>query len=296
MSDARLQADIEAIFREVRAYLLGDGRTDLEAQGKNPKGDTTLAMDKRAEEIAVEGCRRALGSFQLFSEERGVATIGKRPQQSVIIDPVDGSTNFSRGVRATGFSLAVIDGDELDLGRIRVAVTGDVFHGDVYTAIRGGGAFKNGDPVHGSQRKTYRGTLICLNASVAQHAVLGQRNQMSGISGLRWCGAAVLDISYVADGGYDAFMDLRGGLTPENFAAPSLIISEAGGVVTDRQGRPFGQVDLARGKTVVAAGNPTLHAYIIDRLNAGVPLSPKYPWILRSAAGRFVRRLMKHRA
>ncbi len=281
---ASLRAAGAAIFHQVRDYLLGEGRTAIQAAGRNPKGDTQLAMDRRADEIAVEALRQLFGSFQLYSEEQGVVQVGEHPDQAIVIDPVDGSTNFARGVRATGFAFAVMDGTALDLSRLRFAVFGDVFHGDVYTAIRGEGAERNGEPIQGSQRRTLRGGILCLNASLLQHYDIHRNGVLRGVSGLRWTGAAVLDTGYVADGGYDAFLELRGGLTPENFAATALVIQEAGGVITNREGEPFGEMTMTRGSTVVAAGNPTLHASIIHRLRQDV----RTPWDRRRASDTMV--------
>jgi myo-inositol-1(or 4)-monophosphatase len=271
-SGSDLRAGVAGIFRDVRAYLLADGRSALEAQGKNPKGDTQLAMDKRADEMAVEGLRNVLGSFQLYSEEQGVVQVGEHPEVAVILDPVDGSTNFARGVRSTGFAVAIMDGTALDLSKLRFGLFGDVFHGDVYSAVKGEGAEHDGVAIRGSQRRTLHGALVCLNATMAQHAILQKSGALRGMSGLRWCGAAVLDTGYVADGGYDAFLELRGGLTPENFAASALVIQEAGGVVTDRYGKPLGPMSMTRGQSVIAAGNPHLHRYIVTRLHAHVPM------------------------
>lgn len=279
-SSDRLRSAGAAIFHDVRQYLVGEGRTALQSQGRNPKGDTQLAMDKRADEMAVEGLRSLFGAFQLYSEEQGVVQIGENPDIAIVVDPVDGSTNFARGVRATAFAFAVMDGTELDLSKLRFAVFGDVFHGDVYTAIRGEGAQRNGEPIQGSQRTTMRGGILCLSASMLQHYDIHRNGVLRGVSGLRWCGAAVLDTGYVADGGYDAFLELRGGLTPENFAATALVIQEAGGVITNREGEPFGVMKLTKGSTVVAAGNPTLHASLLHRLHRDV----RTPWDRRRAS------------
>jgi myo-inositol-1(or 4)-monophosphatase len=89
---------------------------------------------------------------------------------------------------------------------------------------------------------------------------------MSAISTARRIGATVLDLCYVAQGAFDAYVDVRGRLTAENFMAPALIIHEAGGLFTDAAGRPLGAVEFTAPHNVVAAGNAELHAQILATL------------------------------
>lgn len=270
MSDLIL-AGLEAIFREVRAYLTGEGRGHLHEVARNGKGEPSLAMDRQAEEIAVQGLRRLLGGFRLFAEERGVVAEGDGGQVSVVLDPCDGSANFVRGIRATGFAVAILDGDEFDLSRVRYALMGDVFTGDVYAAALGQGAARNGLRIAGSRNAELAKACIGLSVGGPNLPRLARLRGLRPVRMVRSMGSAVLDLAYVADGGYDASLFLWRNLTPENFAAASLIIREAGGCLTNHRGEPFGVCKLTSGYTVVASGNPELHARLVELLRDTEP-------------------------
>ncbi|MBI4493754.1 MAG: hypothetical protein HY690_13260 [Chloroflexi bacterium] len=262
---------LERIFRQVRHYLAGEGRGHLHPTEPNGKGEMSLAMDRKAEEIAVQGLRELLGSFRLFAEERGVVTEGDGGQVSVVLDPCDGSANYARGIRATGFAVAVLDGQAFDLSQVRYALIGDVHTGDVYAAARGRGATRNGQPLAGSPTTELARAFVGLSLNGQALPRLAALEGLRAVKFVRSMGAATLDLGYVADGGYDACLFLWKNLTPENFAAASLIVQEAGGRLTDQRGQPFGLCQLTTAYTVVAAANPTLHAQLIELLRDTEP-------------------------
>lgn len=264
---------LEHIFREVRQYLTGEGRDHLQEMERNGKGEVSLAMDRRAEEIAVQGLRQLFGGFRLFAEERGIVTEGDGGQVSIVLDPCDGSANFARGIRATGFAIAVIDGEAFDLSRVRYALVGDVNTGDVYAAARGLGATKNGRAILGSTTTELVKAFVGLSINGETLSRLAAVEALRAIRMVRSMGAATLDLGYVADGGYDACLFLWKNLTPENFAAASLIIAEAGGRLTDHRGRPFGLCQLTTAYTVVAAANPSLHERLVEALRDTEPVA-----------------------
>lgn len=262
---------LERIFRDVRHYLAGEGRTQTHEVARNAKGEATLAMDQRAEEIAVQGLRGLLGGFRLFAEERGIVAEGDGRRYSVVLDPCDGSANYVRGIRATGFSLAVLDGTEFDVSCVRYALVGDVFSGDVYLAGLGLGATRNGQPIKASRNADLSNACIGLSVGGPNLPRLATVQGLRPIRMVRSFGAAVIDLAYVADGGFDACLFLWKNLTPENFAAASLIIQEAGGRVTNHANEPFGVCEMTKGYTVVASGNPELHDKLVEILRDTEP-------------------------
>jgi myo-inositol-1(or 4)-monophosphatase len=268
---ATLLAGLERIFSNVRDYLAGEGRTQTHEVARNAKGEATLAMDQRAEEIAVHGLRELLGGFRLFAEERGVVVEGDGGRYSVVLDPCDGSANYVRGIRATGFSLAVLDGTEFDVSRVRYALIGDVFSGDVYLAAAGQGATKNGQSIQASRNADLAKACIGLSVGGPNLPRLATVLGLRPIRMVRSFGAAVLDLAYVVDGGFDACLFLWKNLTPENFAAAGLIIQEAGGCMTDHHGQPFRVCEMTKGYTLVASGNPDLHAKLVEVLKDTEP-------------------------
>src|SRR5262245_53972388 len=261
------------MFEAVRHYRLGEGRA-VQAHATvamNPKGEATRGFDAMAEQFALEVAERDLGSFRALSEEAGEIQIGDDPHWTLVLDPCDGSNNYRRGIRSVGFAVAALPvGAPLDPAYVEYAVCGDIFTGAVYSAARGRGATLDGRTCVGSRTLDPLHALIGIN--------LGRRRQrpaertegaggdlngqeplwrlLQTVSTIRRTGATVLDLCYVAQGAYDAYVDLRGRLAPENFLAPALVIHEAGGCLTDPRGRPLGPVIFTEPYSILAAGSP----------------------------------------
>jgi myo-inositol-1(or 4)-monophosphatase len=276
-----------AMFDAVRRYLLTEGRS-AEAQARvalNPKGEATRRFDATAERIALEVARDGLGSFTALSEEAGEVTFGEgAPRWTLVLDPCDGSNNFKRGIRSVGFAVAALPaGAPLDPDRVAYAVCGDVFTGSVYAAAAGRGATLDGVAISASRVVDPRHAILGANlghehvaepAAARSEEAIGDAEPAatSGVAArmeglwrlLRSCGtvrrtgATVLDLCYVAHGAYDAYLDLRDRLTPENFMAPALVLREAGALFTNTAGEPVGTVDFTTPYSVLAAGNPAL--------------------------------------
>lgn len=271
---------LQAIFASVRHYLITEGASAREIVATNPKGDSTRAFDAEAERIAIEQSVRALGALRVFSEELGEAQVGDGPPQwTVVIDPCDGSNNFRRGVREVGFAIALLPPDgPLAVDRVQFAGVGDVFSGTFYFAERGEGAQRDGLPCHTSDVTELRRAMVGINigrtgisdgnSDDADGPPLPERiwNVLRNASTARRMGASVLDLAYVADGAYEAYLDLRARLTPENFLAPSLIITEAGGHFGDASGKPIGTVDFTVPYSVIATANQALLQRMLETL------------------------------
>ena len=273
-----------AMFAAVRAYLLDGGRAAQagERVATNPKGEATRAFDAEAERIALEVAERELGSFHALSEEAGEITVGDRPQWTLVLDPCDGSNNFRRGIRSVGFAVAALPaGAPLDPANVVYAVCGDIFTGTLYAAARGEGATIDDRVCRTSATQDLRRAMVGVNLgrsrSTGSHpedevATMRRAEQVWRVIGaastIRRTGATVLDLCYVAQGAYDAYIDLRDRLTPENFLAPALILQEAGGELVDGEGKPLGPVEFTRPYSVLATANPGLRGDILAVLGA----------------------------
>jgi myo-inositol-1(or 4)-monophosphatase len=268
---AELPDLFEAMFREVRAYLLGPGRTQTSVVQINPRGDATRAFDYRAEEIALDVARRLAGlPLRILTEERGEVLVGAgEPAYTLFLDPVDGSSNYLHGMRLTGFSVAAIPGPApWSPADVACALIGDVFGGDVYTAGRGGGALHDGRPIHGSTCPVLAEACVILELHYRNRRRLPEVLPfLSEVKDIRYLGSASLELAAVARGAVDARIDLRGTSTVENWMAGVLLVAEAGGVVSDARGGPLAPVrSLTDTSTLVAAGNPALHQAILEGL------------------------------
>lgn len=261
------------MFEAVRAYLLGTGRTSRAGVGVNPKGQETLAFDAGAEDVAVAFCRtRIPRPLRMLSEERGEIPIREdlgSPEFTLIVDPVDGSENFKRDIELTCFSVAVLPFDApLAPSGVVAGLVGNVFTGTYQTAIRGGGAFSAGSRLCAS------GVTCLADAMVAVEGEFHRQEFPRRVDGLmraaahiRFLGSAVAIQMGVAAGGIDAYVDVRGGLTPENFMAGALIIEEAGGAVSDARGNPLPAFKkMTDGFMFVTSANAHLHREILHAL------------------------------
>jgi len=174
-----------------------------------------------------------------------------------LFDPIDGTVNYAHGIPFFCASLAL----EVR-GTIEVAAIYEPTRRELFTAVRGQGAWLNGKPIHVSKTDTLRqavlGTGFPHNAStrVRQAEELVAESAIRARA-LRRLGSAALDLSYVAAGRMDAFWDR--GLKPWDTAAGALVVTEAGGTVTDFDG---GEYSCHRG--AVLASNGAMHQTVLD--------------------------------
>ncbi len=264
---------LEAMFQAVRTFLLGQGKMARGGVGTNPKGQETLAFDAGAEEVVVGFCRERISlPLRLLSEERGEIPSREDlgpPKFTLIVDPVDGSENFKRGIEMTCFSVAVLPVEApLAPGGVIAGLVGNVFTGTSQTAIRGQGAFSEGTRLRTSGVSDLGRAMVALECEFDRP---GFPSRVEGLlraaKEIRDLGSSVAAQMGVAAGGIDAYVDVRGGLTPENFMAGALAIEEAGGIVSDPRGHPlppFGK--MTDGFLVVTSATAALHREILAAL------------------------------
>ncbi len=209
------------------------GRRGTYAVQEKGRNDFVTAVDREAEEAIVRLVRERFPDHAILAEESGPSEgrIGYR----WYIDPLDGTTNFIHGYPLFSVSVGVADPQGM-----RAAAIYDPLHDEMFTAARGRGAFLNGEPIRVSSVETLsRGLLVTgfpfrsmnrLDAYLASF-----REFVLASSGIRRDGSAALNLAYVACGRYDGFWEMN--LSPWDVAAGSLIVEEAGGVVTDFLGR-----------------------------------------------------------
>src|SRR5262249_18567361 len=125
---------------------------------------TTMQFDREAEDIIISGLKESGHSFEIITEERPTFSTSDQPSYRIIIDPVDGSTNVSRGIPAAGVSLAVISIDEPILPEnVQWSLVGELYSGTVYQAQRDLGAFCNGLRCQVSETSRIEKCLVGLN-------------------------------------------------------------------------------------------------------------------------------------
>jgi myo-inositol-1(or 4)-monophosphatase len=238
-----------------RAYL---GKVPREQwASKGTAADFVTHVDRDAEARVIERVRAAFPSHRILAEESGGAELDLAadglPQW--IVDPLDGTVNFLHAYPMYAVSIAVV----VD-GAPGVGVVIDGASGRVWSAVRGEGAFLDGERITVSGRTRMGDALIGTGFPFRVHSLLPEYlRQFDHVirrsAGIRRAGAAALDLCHVASGWLDGFWDLT--LAPWDVAAGTLIVREAGGIVSRLDGSP----DVIRHGAIMA-GNPEVHAQL----------------------------------
>lgn len=259
---------LEQVFRQVRAYLHSEHVDRHQVYAQSP-AHTTMQFDREAEDIIIGGLIDSGHGFEIITEERPAFKTGPKPAYRIVIDPIDGSTNVSRGIMTAGIALAVLPIDKpLVPEAVEYALVGELFSGTVYQAQRGRGAFCNGRRCQVSTTTKFEDCLAGVNLDgrnlSALHTLLIEQ---PGLDKVRRSGSSAMDIVYVANGAYDAYIDVGDIITGESFLASLSIVLEAGGVVSDQHGQPLRPItDLTQGFSLVVTGTRELHTAILARM------------------------------
>ena len=217
------------------------------------KGDKNLVteVDQESERLIVEHLLGAYPGHGIIAEE-GEYPPGTSPFRW-IIDPLDGTTNYTHGFPWFCVSIGLESAGELVAGVIY-----NPMHDELFTAASGGGAFLNGSRLHVSGRSPLKNTL--LGTGFPYDCASDPANNFANFiafqksaRGIRRAGAAALDLAYVAAGRLDGFWELK--LKPWDVAAGVLLVREAGGVVTTFDGTAY---DVFNHRIV--ASNGLIHA------------------------------------
>ncbi|GHG03254.1 inositol-1-monophosphatase [Thalassotalea marina] len=210
----------------VRSFEQVD-KVEVESKGSN---DFVTNVDKLAEQAIVDAIQKAYPTHSIIGEEFGVVQ-GSDDDYQWIIDPLDGTTNFVKGIPHFAVSIALKVKGKLDQ-----AVVFDPIRGELFTASRGKGAQLNGFRIRVKQNKELTGAVLATGFPFKQkHHMASYMNMFQALfmktADMRRAGSAALDLAYVAAGRVDGFFEL--GLKPWDTAAGELLVIEAGGLVTD---------------------------------------------------------------
>lgn len=215
--------------------------------------------DRESEKSIVELLRKSFPDHGILGEEFGRSD--EKPNANAIwmIDPLDGTTNFVH--QFPFFCISI--GLEID-GELVVGVVDAPRLGARFTAVKGGGAFKNGQRIFASKRSEWKDGLFATGFSSYDNTLDEQLELLSHIvkrtRGIRRAGAAALDLCFVAEGVFDCFWEKN--LSPWDTAAGVVIAREAGAIATDMTGAPFNP----RLKSILC-GSPALHAETLTLMN-----------------------------
>lgn len=208
-----------------------EGQRTVEYKGRI---DLVTDADKAAEAELIGFVRRRFPDHTILSEERGLESRG---EVRWMIDPLDGTTNYSHRVPHFCVSVAVQGGGELLAGAIY-----DPLRDELFSAARGRGATLNGSPLRVSSVQSLDRALLCTgfpyDVRERPEVPLGLFNRLiRQVQGVRRIGSAALDLAYVASGRFDGFFEF--GLKPWDIGAGALLVMEAGGTMTRVDGQPL---------------------------------------------------------
>ena len=262
--------DVEELLSLAVRLAESAGALLLEALGSAHAGlgtktsgtDMVSDVDRASERLIVEALGSARPHDGILGEEGGAhhGTSGVR----WVIDPLDGTTNYLYGQPAFTVSIAA----EVE-GRSEVGVVAAPLLGELFVAVRGRGATRNGSPISCSAKDDLDtalvGTGFSYEAERRRHQAAALSVVLPRVRDIRRAGAASLDLCWAADGRLDGFYEH--GLQPWDFAAGALIASEAGAVVGDLDGGPpSGAFALA---TTPALFEPLRQLLVEARAGAG---------------------------
>ena len=198
-----------------------------------------------------------LPEAHFFAEEQEENQLA--PGYNWVIDPIDGTTNFIRGYQSWCISVGlVLDGEGL-LGLVL-----DLASGDLYSGIRGKGAFRNGEPIHVADVPP-ENALVVFGTSpyypeLADTTFAMAKELCTHCGDLRRSGSAALDLCHLAAGCCDGFFELR--LSPWDYAAGSVILREAGGLIGTAPGKDFRYDE----KQPILAGTPQVYPLLVQEM------------------------------
>lgn len=249
----------EAAAREAGALLLERfehlERSDV--RSKSAARDLVTSADLESERLVVARLRAAFPSHAIEAEEEVRDDADARPRW--FVDPLDGTVNFVHGIPAFSVSIALYAD-----GRPEVAVVHLPRLAETFTAERGKGTRKDGEPVRVSDTASLGEAILATGFPYRRNELPNNNLEnfnrfFLDVRGMRRMGSAAMDLAYVAAGRLDGFWELH--LAPHDVAAGALLVREAGGIVSDVDGGE----DWLRGGHIVAA-NPLLAESIRSRV------------------------------
>lgn len=250
---AALRAAVAAA-RAAGSVAMASWGAPHEIREKGQRADIVTEVDRASEDAILARLRADYPHATYVTEESGVheGAGGER----WIVDPIDGTTNFAHGYPLFCISIAYERAGELEAGVIFAPAVGELF-----AAVRGGGATLNGRPLLVSAVGDLGDALVCtgfvpshVDRNLARFRAMSNRAQA-----VRRDGSAALDLAYVACGRYDVFWEFD--LHAWDVAAGTLLVREAGGTVTRVDG---GEATLTGGS--ILASNGRIHAQAREAL------------------------------
>src|SRR5699024_6741566 len=226
----------------------------------NPK-DLVTEMDRKVEFFFAAKIKRYYPEHRLLSEEGYGDTLTDSSGTVWIIDPIDGTMNFVHQKQNFAISIGVYEHGVGEIGFIY-----DVMNNNLFSAMRGNGAFKNARKLSplDSGKKLHESILWLNHYCLSENRLVDEKvmqQLIKDVRGTRTYGSAALEFAYVAEGAADAYITMR--LEPWDIAAGRIILGEVGGKLTDIHGETTEMLD----RTSIVACNPSIQANLLEYLS-----------------------------
>lgn len=251
MDEIKLIQDIEAVMREAGDIILSAKRSDEMTDAKSGHANFVTVYDRRVQTFLEEKLLAILPEAVFVGEEdEAQSSIDKG--LAFVVDPIDGTTNFIKDYRASCISVGLLKD-----GRRYIGLVYQPYCDEMYTAIKGQGAYLNGQRIQVSDC-CLKDSLVVFGTS-PYYEELRDRSMslacdfLKRAIDIRRSGSAAIDLCAVAAGRVDLYFELR--LSPWDYAAAALIASEAGASVSTTE-----YTELKNGiQTGVLAANPVAY-------------------------------------
>lgn len=251
--------DLVSIAQAAGDLLLHWFRTgEISYSSKEGRANLVTEADLSSQRLITEELSRLFPNIPVVGEEGETVTLWQATSY-FLVDPLDGTLNFLRGIPFFAVSIALVWKGTPVVGVVHAPVLGETFY-----AARGGGTFLNGNRLRRQKEKPVRDSIAVTGWPYNPSLMSWARQSISlvqrEVHEVRILGACSLEMCYVAAGFVDVYWEI--GLCPWDLAAGWVIVKEAGGVVTDVDGSAF---NLLSGR-VLAASNKVLHRKIVHIL------------------------------
>lgn len=233
-SDTRLQTAIQAAQAAAKLQR-GGWNESLTIETKSNRMDLVTSVDKACDAAIREILQAQHPQDPVITEETYQEGSPFNLDTAWVVDPLDGTTNYAH--RFPHFSVSIA---YAEAGIPQLGVVYDVMRDELYTALRGAGAFLNGEPLRVSRTPQLTEALLATGFPYTSHAHVNLetfQRFLQNSQGIRRPGSAALDLAYLAAGRLDGFWEQ--GLAPWDVLAGALLVTEAGGHVSGFDGQPL---------------------------------------------------------
>ena len=232
----------------------------------NPFGDKTLMADRTSEDEIVRVLNESGISFMIVTEESGLINSGRQPEYLAIVDPIDGSANFERGIPLCSGGISILPFSErMTTDDIEISVIQSYFTNETYVAQKGMGFRRNGELARVSIPKPLAQAVISYDTKARWHDdfASGSLNVIASAKDMRRSGSNLLDLCWTASGALDAMVDLRRVLPIVHVSGTHMVVEGRGFVVDMLGNRLRLPIELQQRMAFVAASSWDLALEII---------------------------------